>query len=166
MLHSGPKTTCQSDFESDNDEGAWLSYLYPLVLRGNDVGIVSDHVIREQKMVDCRTRDVWEEKLKPKAWATLLHGLYTNLCSKRRKYAIGSQGYTLPVRRSKREGMSWFRVRCFEFVYRLTVRVSFPAPRIMCPCYTWSWLCSLYTRTALYFVQPCIPSMSSPLCHI
>ena len=28
------KTTCQSDFESDNDEGAWLPYLYLLVLWG------------------------------------------------------------------------------------------------------------------------------------
>ena len=32
--------------------------------------------------------------------------------------------------------VSWFRVGRFEFVYRLTVRVSFPVPRIMCPCYT------------------------------
>ena len=52
-------------------------------------------------------------------------------------------GETLHINPSKIAGiakwprvLSWFRVGRFEFVYRLTVRVSFPAPRIMCPCYT------------------------------
>ena len=32
--------------------------------------------------------------------------------------------------------LSWFHVGRFEFVYHLTVQVSFPMPRIMCFCYT------------------------------
>ena len=35
-----------------------------------------------------------------------------------------------------RLNLSWFHVGRFEFIYHLTVRVSFPTPRIMCPCYT------------------------------
>ena len=78
MLRSGPKATCQSDFESDNDEVTWLPYLCPLVPRR----IWRQYRVRsrnkEQKMVDCRTRDAWEEEFKCKAWAMLLHSLYTS----------------------------------------------------------------------------------------
>ena len=56
--------------------------------------------------------------------------------------------------------MSWFCIGRFKFVYHFRLTISFPMPRIMCPCLTWSWPCSVYTQTALLFAQPCIPSMS------
>ena len=32
--------------------------------------------------------------------------------------------------------VSWFRIGWFEFVYHFRLTISFPVPKIMCPCFT------------------------------